>query len=188
MTFSVRKKYTVKSVFTDLKKINPTPKVTYEIGNRLVYYQWNVCCQTLGTDHPISINFGELLKFLQEGYEAQLVGGEFWKTADTPNAAINSFLKNRPDDFLNYVYERPADYIHGLLVEFAKTRKAEIKKYKKIEKGLRKMIKEAPEDPDLWNQMRLVLWIIEKYSDASSAFKTAQKFGWNPEVTSLVAM
>ncbi len=188
MSFSPRKKYTVKTVFTDLKKINPTPKVTYEIGNRLVYYQWNICCQTLGSDHPISVNFSELLDFLQKGYEAQLVAGEFWKASDTPNSAINNFLKDRPDELLNYEYERPSEYIHNLLIEFEKTRKAEIKEYKKIEKGLRKMIKETPENPGLWNQLRLVLWIIEKYSDASKAFKNAQKFGWNSEETTLVAM
>ncbi|MCK5151831.1 MAG: hypothetical protein KAQ65_08320, partial [Candidatus Thorarchaeota archaeon] len=188
VSFSLRKKYTVKSVFTDLKKINPTPAVTYLIGNRLVYYQWNICCQALGADHPISKNFNELLEFLQKEFEAKLVRGDFWRAADTPNAAINQFLKDRPDDFLNYVYERPSEYIHGVIVEVAKMRKAEIKKYKKIEKGLRMMIKDSPKDSDLWNQLRLVLWIIEKYKDASSAFKTAQKFGWNSEETSLVAM
>ncbi len=125
---------------------------------------------------------------MQNGYEAQLVRGEFWRAADTPNAALNTFLKTRPDDFLNYVYERPPEYIHGVLVEAAKLRVKEIKKYRKIMKGLRKMIKESHEDSDLWNQLRLVLWIIEDYKDASSAFKNAQKFGWSSEETSLVAM
>ncbi|MFW9910194.1 MAG: type IV pilus biogenesis/stability protein PilW [Candidatus Thorarchaeota archaeon] len=188
MSFPKRKKYSVKDLLNDLKTIDPTPKITYDVGNRLVYYQWNCCIQSYGDAHVITKNFNELLEFMQRGYELQLVNGEFWRASDTQKVALNNFLKNRPKEFLNFVFDRPPDYIHALLVEAAKNRKQEIKQFKKIESGLRKSLKDAPEDADLWNQLRLVLWIQGKFSDSSSAFQKAKKFGWNTEMTSVVGL
>ncbi|MDF1541165.1 MAG: hypothetical protein P1Q69_19865 [Candidatus Thorarchaeota archaeon] len=188
MSLAKRNMYTVKSLIADLKKISPSPKITYDIGNRLVYCEWNACLQYYGNDHPMTKNFHELLMFLQEGYEAQLVQGEFWKASDTPSAALNAFLKDRPKDFLDFQFSRPPEYIFGFLKEIKKTRTQEIKKYKKIEKKLKKMVKAEPEDADLWNQYRLVLWIIENYKEASTAFQTAKKLGWNNDQTTLVAL
>jgi len=133
-------------------------------------------------------NFHELLEFMQKGYEAQLVQGEFWRVSDTPSAAINAFLKERPKEFLDFQFDHSPEYIHGLLKEVKKIRTQEIKKYKKIEKNLKKMVKAEPEDANLWNQYRLVLWIVEKYKEASSAFQTAKKLGWNTEEKSVVAL
>jgi len=188
VSLSIRKKYTVKSVITDLKKINPTPKITYDFGNRLVYNDWNACLQYWGHDHPMTKNFHEFLQFLQEGYEAQLVQGDFWRTSDTPSAAFNAFLKGRPKEFLDFQFSRTPEYIFSLLKEIKKLRSEEIKKYKKIEKKLKKMVKAEPENADLWNQYRLVLWIVEKYKESSDAFQQAKKLGWTNEQTSVVAL
>ncbi|MHA1480774.1 MAG: hypothetical protein ACTSQZ_05080 [Candidatus Thorarchaeota archaeon] len=80
------------------------------------------------------------------------------------------------------------EYIHGLLEDADKSRKAEIKQFKKVLKFVKKEIKASPDDPMLYNKMRLLLWIIEKYSESSTAFKTAKKLGWNVEESSLVAL
>lgn len=188
VSLTKRKTYTVKSLIADIKKISPTPKITYDIGNTLVYYEWNACLQYYGNDHPMTKNFHEFLKFMQEGYEAQLVQGEFWRASDTPSAALNAFVKGRSKEFLEFQFSRSPDYIFRFLKEIKKIRTQEIKKYKKIEKKLKKMLKAEPEDADLWNQYRLVLWIIENYKEASTAFQTAKKLGWNNDQTSVVAL
>jgi tetratricopeptide (TPR) repeat protein len=188
VSFTKRKKYTVKSVIADLKKINPTPKVTYDIGNRLVYYAWDSCVKYYGHDHPMTKNFHEFLKFMQEDYESQLVQGEFWRASDTPSAALNIFLKDRPKDFLDFQFSRTPEYIFNMLKEIKKMRAAEIKKFKKIEKKLKKLVKDEPENADYWNQYRLVLWIVEKYKESSKAFQTAKKLGWTNDQTSVVAL
>ncbi len=188
VSLAKRNTYTVKSVFTDMKKINPSPGIAYEIGNRLVYHAWDCCVQYYGSEYSLTKNFHELLIFLQEGYEAKLVQGEYWRATDTPSAAIIAFLKDRPKEFLDFQFDRSPEYIYNLLKEIKKMRSEEIKKYKKIEKNLKKMVKAEPEDANLWNQYRLALWIVEKYKESSTAFQTAMKLGWNAEQKSVVAL
>lgn len=188
MSFPTRKKYKVKDIVNDLKKIDATPSIAYDIGNQLIYYQWTCCGQTLGPDHQITVHFKELLDFLQDEYEKMLVRGDFWRTNDTPNAAFNQFLKDRPDEFLNYEIERPAEYIHDLLVKASKAKESEVKKYKLIKKNLKHLMKDNPEDPDLWNEYRLVLWILGEYKEASTAFKTARDYGWIGTVSHVVGL
>lgn len=183
-----RKRYSVKDVLNDLKKMNATPSITYDIGNQLIYYQWSCCKNSLGEDHPVVKNMSELLEFMQSGYEQMLVRGDFWRTSDTPNAAFNSFLKNRPDEFISYVFEREPEYIFGLLERAAGMRDAEIQKHKAIEVKLRKLIKDNPDDPDLWNELRLVQWIIGNYKEASEAFKSARSLGWTGSVSAVVGI
>jgi hypothetical protein len=186
--FPNRTKYSVSEFMRDLKKIDPTPSVTYEVASNLIYYQWSCCEQTLGSDHPITKHFAELMDFMQQGYENQLVRGEFWRAADTPNAAINAALKDCPEEFLSYEFERPAEYILGLLERAAKLRQAELKQHKRVEKAIRARIKEEPKDPNLWNELRLTQWILGKYSDASTSFKTARDLGWEISSCTLVGL
>ena len=55
-------------------------------------------------------------------------------------------------------------------------------------KVVRKEIKDDKDNPNLWYKLRLVLWISEKYSESSDAFKTAKQLGWSVENSALVAL
>ncbi|MGY5876053.1 MAG: hypothetical protein RTU30_09925 [Candidatus Thorarchaeota archaeon] len=188
MSLTKRKKYTVNTLMADLKKTDPTPSVLYKIGAELIYTEVTVCNNQFGSDHVLSTNMNDLLEFMQDDYERMLVEAELRTTSDTPSAAITRFLKERPKEFLSYTLSRPADYIHALLKTAIDMRKKEKKKYKQIEKGIRKNIKDSPENPALWNQLRLILWIQGKHKDAAEAYKTATKFGWTQESSKVVAV
>ncbi|MGY5853076.1 MAG: hypothetical protein RTU92_05875, partial [Candidatus Thorarchaeota archaeon] len=107
MSLAKRKKYAVKSLMTDLKKIEPTPSVLYKIGAELIYTELTVCSNQFGSDHVITSNMNDLLEFMQTDYERMLVDAELRKTSDTPSAAISRFLKERPKEFLDYPLFRP---------------------------------------------------------------------------------
>ena len=188
MQLPKRKKYAVKDVLSDLKKIGPTPSVLEEVGSKLIYYEWTCCENLLSSDHPVTTNLRDLLDFMENDYEEQLVTGELWRVADTPQSAINGFLKGRSKEFLEYNLNRSPEYIHDLLQSVAKERTQEIKEYKKLEKKVRKETKDDPNNPELWNKLRLLLWIIEKYSESAEAFKTAKSLGWTKEQSKLVAI
>lgn len=188
MQLPKRTKYAIKDVMNDLKKISPTPSIMEELGSKLIYYEWTCCEGLLSSDHPVTTNLRDLLDFMENEYEHQLVVGELWRVADTPQSAINTFLKGRSKEFLEYTLERSPDYIHDLLTAVANARKQEIKQYKQLEKNVRKEIKEDPKNPELWNKLRLLLWITEKYKEAAEAFKTAKSLGWTPEQSKLVAL
>jgi hypothetical protein len=183
-----RKKYAVKDLLNDLKKIGPTPTILSKIGSQLIYYEWTCCRNLLSDDHPVTSNLQALLEFMEHEYEQLLVSGELWRVKDTPQAAINDFLRGRSKEFLEYTLDRPADGIRELLVTASKNRKNEVKFYKNLAKLVKKEIKEDKKNPNLWNKLRLVLWMAEKYSESSEAFKTAKKFGWSPETSALVAI
>jgi tetratricopeptide (TPR) repeat protein len=183
-----RKKYAVKDIMTDLKKIGPSPSLLNEIGSKLIYYEWSCSEQLLGDDHPITVHLSETLDFMEHGFERKLLEGEIWRVKDTPQAAINEFLKGRPSEFLEHTLDRPVEYIRGLLESVAANRKDEIKQYKRMEKSVRQEIKDDPENPELWNKLRLLLWMVGKYSEASEAFKTAKSFGWSKEKSAIVAL
>jgi len=183
-----RKKYAVKDVLNDLKKIGPSPSIMGKIGTQLIYYEWTCCRNLLSDDHPVTSNLHDLLQFMEHEYEQLLVTGELWRINDTPSAALNDFLKGRSKEFLEYPLDKPADHIRGLLETAAKNRKNEIKYFKKLVKLVKKEIKEDKENPSLWYKLRLVLWMAEKYPESSEAFKTARKLGWSPETSALVAL
>ena len=126
--------------------------------------------------------------FMEHGFERKLLEGEICIVKDTPQAAINDFLKERSDDFLNHIIDRPVDYIKGLLDSTAAARKEEIAYYKHMESGVRQEIEADSKNPESWNKLRLVLWIIGKYSEASEAFKTAKSLGWTKETSAIVAL
>lgn len=188
MSVSKRQEYAVKDLLNDLKKIEPSPAVLARIGTEVIYSEWNTCCANLGQEHVISKHLGELLEFSQSGFERQLVQGEFWRAKDTPRSALNDFMKDRPGEFLKHIFNRPSDYIHGLLKDAQKIRKNEIKEYKSLAKKLQKEVKSDSENPELWNQLRLVLWIVGDYAESSKAFQTAKKLGWSSDETHLVAL
>ncbi len=188
MRLTKRTEYAIKDVLNDLKKINPSPSIMHEVGSKLVYYEWTCADNLLSSDHPVTSNLRELLDFMENSFEHELVTGDLWRVADTPRSAINSFLKGRSKEFLDYTLERPPEYIYDLLQSLAKYRKEEIKQYKKLLKNVRKEIKEDSENAELWNKLRLLLWITENYKEAAEAFKTAKKLGWTAETSKLVAL
>ena len=183
-----RNKYAIKDVLNDLKKIGPTPNILENIGSQLIYYEWTCCRDLLSDDHPVTSNLYDLLQFMEHEYEHLLVSGELWRVKDTPTAALNDFLKGRSKEFLEYTLEKPADDIRGLLETAAKNRKNELKQFKKLAKLVKKEIKGDKNNPDLWNKLRLVLWMAEDYTGSSEAFKTARELGWSPETSALVAI
>ena len=183
-----RKKYSVKNLVTDLKKIGCTPRVLDNIGREVVYFEWTQAQHLLGEDHPVTSHLEILLDFMQGGCEKKLVDGDLWRAADTPQAALNSALRGAPSEFLSYQFVRSSDYIHSVLETAKKERKREIKTFKQIEKGVRREIKADPENPDLWNKLRLLLWIIGKHKESSAAFKKAKKLGWDSATSAFVAL
>ena len=183
-----RKKYTIKTLMTDLKKINPTPNILRMIGTEIIYYEWTSADRLLGSDHPVTVNFGELLEYTENGYEQELVQGKLWRIKDTPKSALNSFLTGRPNEFLTYTFDRPADYVKQVLDSAIEESKTELKQLKRYEKVIRKAIKQNPEDPDSWNRLRLILWLMGKYRKATEAYREAMKLGWDPETSKLVAV
>jgi len=185
---STRKKYTVKNLIADLKKVGCTPSILDTVGREIVYYEWSQAQYQLGPDHPVTTHLQSLLEFMRGGCEHQLVSGELSRAADTPTAAINAAIKGAPAEFLSYELLRSPDHIKKVLDGTMEDRKREVKQYKVIEKGIRKKLKEEPDNAELWNQLRLLLWLIGKYKDSSEAFKKAKKLGWNAEETDYVAV
>jgi tetratricopeptide (TPR) repeat protein len=183
-----RKKYTVKNLMSDLKKMGATPSVTDLIGAQCIYYEWALCERDLGDDHPVTSHLAELLDFMQHGYETQLVNGEFWRTKDTPAAAINAALRGRPTEFLTHILDRPADYVYGLLEQAIASRKSELDEYAKIESGIRTELEADPDNPHLWNKLRLLLWLLGQYKGSSEAFQKAKRLGWDASSAEFVAL
>ncbi|MHA1959083.1 MAG: tetratricopeptide repeat protein [Candidatus Thorarchaeota archaeon] len=184
----LRKKYRVKDVLTDLKMIDPTPSVTYRIGSELVYFEWNCCIKEKGPESDVTVGLGTLLNFMQYGYEKQLLDGDLHKATDTTKAAMNRAAKELPKEALVHEFSRSPQYIHGLLLTAKKLRKIEAKRYKSMLKSAKAETKASPEDPNAWYKLRLLLWIIGKYKEASAAFRTAKKLGWDTSSTSVVAL
>lgn len=185
---SAREKYRVKDVIADLKKIAPTPSITYKIGSQLIYYEYNICQQTLGAEDNVTSCLAKLLHFMQHDYERQLIEGELYKTSDTPRAALNRVAKEMTPETLKHVINRPADYIHGLLESAYETRRKEIARFKALEKAAQLEVKENPENSDAWNKLRLLLWIIGRYKEASQAFQKAKRLGWDPATSPIVGL
>jgi tetratricopeptide (TPR) repeat protein len=186
--FPDREKYTVKTLMTDLKKINPTPTILRKIGTEIIYYEWTAADRLLGSDHPVTTNFYELLEYTEHGYEQELVQGKLWRIKDTPKLSLNRILTGRPTEFLTYVLERPAHYVRQVLVSTIEESTKELKKLERYEKVVRQVIDQNPDDPDSWNRLRVILWLMGNYTDATHAYRKAKRLGWNPETTKLVVI
>lgn len=183
-----RKKYTVKTLMTDLKKIKPTPNILRRIGTEIIYYEWTSADRLLGNDHPVTLNFGELLEFAEHGFEQQLVTASLWRMKDTPSSALNKFLTGRPNEFMTYILDRPVQYIKQVLDTAIEETTKEQKQLERYEAVIRREIEQNPEDPDLWNRLRLVLWMQGNYKEATTAYRKAKGFGWDPKTSQLVGV
>ncbi len=182
-----RERYSVKDLLTDLKKIDPTPSVAYKVGTEILYYECTLCSTGLGDAHPVTAGLSQILDFLQHGYEQMLVRGDMHRTRDTPASAINELMKKMPPEALEYILERPGDYVYGVLESARQERLNEIERYKQIETGVRREVEQSPEDPDVYNKLRLLLWVLGRHKEAAEAFQTAKKLGWDSATSDLVA-
>ena len=183
-----RKLYTIKNLMTDLKKIDATPSVLYDVGSELVYRELDWCRKTLGDDHLVTENLIALMDFMQHDYEKKLVTGELWRAKDTPKSAINAFMRERPEEFLSHPIGTLSEQIQDCLKKADESRRKEKKQYKKLEKRVRAEIKADKKNADLWNKLRILLWILGKHAESSEAFKTAKGFGWSVDRSTLVAI
>jgi tetratricopeptide (TPR) repeat protein len=184
----VRDVYTVKTLLNDLKKMKLTPSGLYAIGTEVVYHEWQKAIDNLGENDPVVVHLEELLNFMQTDYERRLVEGDLRREKDTPGATINSFLKETPLEFQSYVLQRSGEFISGVLRAAQVINKREIERYDRIENRLSAELEENPDNPELWNQLRLALWILGRYDEASFAFKQAKKLGWDKGKSRTVAV
>ena len=183
-----RNAYTVKNLLGDLKKLKLTPSTLYTVGTEIIYFEWTQAREELGEQDEITIHLEELMRFMQTDYERRLLQGELRREKDTPNEAINTFLKETPIEFQSYVLKRPGPFVQGVLQAMHTQSEREIARYKRTENGIRKELEEHPKDPELWNHLRLVLWIIGQYDDASDAYKRAKIFGWDKTKSKIVGI
>nr|KXH71741.1 MAG: hypothetical protein AM325_02585 [Candidatus Thorarchaeota archaeon SMTZ1-45] len=183
-----RSAYTVKNLLGDLKKLKLTPSTLYTVGTEIIYFEWTQAREELGEQDEITIHLEELMRFMQTDYERRLLQGELRREKDTPNEAINTFLKETPIEFQSYVLKRPGPFVQGVLQAMHTQSEREIARYKRTENGIRKELEEHPKDPELWNHLRLVLWIIGQYDDASDAYKRAKIFGWDKTKSKIVGI
>lgn len=184
----IRDTYTIKTLLNDLKKMRLTPSGLYTIGSEVVYYEWQKAIENLGDDDQVVVYLEELLNFMQTDYERRLLEGDLRREKDTPGATITTFLKETPMEFQSYVLERSGEFISGVLRAVQIVNKREIERYEKMEKGLSAALEKTPNDPELWNQIRLAFWILGKYDEASHAFKRAKKLGWDKSKSKTVAI
>ncbi|MFW9912153.1 MAG: hypothetical protein ACFFEU_06765 [Candidatus Thorarchaeota archaeon] len=184
----VRDVYTVKTLLNDLKKMKLTPSGLYAIGTEVVYHEWQKAIDNLGENDPVVVHLEELLNFMQTDYERRLVEGDLRREKDTPGVTINSFLKETPLEFQSYVLQRSGEFISGVLRAAQVINKREIERYDRIENRLSAELEENPDNPELWNQLRLALWILGRYDEASFAFKQAKKLGWDKGKSRTVAV
>jgi hypothetical protein len=183
-----RERYSVGDLLEDLKVLAPTPSSLYKIGTEVVYYEWTCCKDNLGEGSSVTNGLSVLLEFTHGDFEHELILGELWKTTDTPRTAIAQFEKKLPQEVLDYVLGRPADYIQNVLQSAYEQQLHDVKDYERLEEGVRSEIKDSPNDPDLYNKLRLLLWVLGRYKESSQAFRVAKKLGWNPETSKLVAL
>ncbi|MFW9919494.1 MAG: hypothetical protein ACFFED_07830 [Candidatus Thorarchaeota archaeon] len=174
-----RDTYTVKTLLNDLKKLRLTPNSLYIVGNEVLYFEWTEAVNNLGREDPIAAYLQELLTFMESDYEDRLVEGDIRREDDTIGATFTSYLKDTPSEFQSYTLERSGEFIRGVLMAAQSQSMRDLHRYAKIEQSLRKRLEEKPKDPDLWNEMRIALWIQGKYEEASEAHKKAKKLGWD---------
>ncbi|TXT53963.1 MAG: hypothetical protein BAJATHORv1_100048 [Candidatus Thorarchaeota archaeon] len=180
--------YTLADLIEEIKQIEPTPRALFLIGRELIYHELLFCKRNLGEEHEITQHFTDLLEFMQSGYEQRLVRGELGVGSNTPSTAIDHFLSDKPALFFEYPLGRSKKQIRRIL-NIAKEQTAKDNaEYEKMIDGIKKAIEEEPENEDLWNQLRLVLWLTGCHEEATEAFEKAKKLGWDPETSKLVAI
>ncbi len=184
----MRDRYTVGDIIEDLRTIKPTPRPLYRVGNELFYYEHRTCAEQLGVDHPVTVGLAKILDFMTQEYENLLLRGEICRERDTPNAVLNQLLKQIPEEAKTYVINRPAQQIHQVLEIARKEREHEIEEYTRIEEQVRKEVEAAPDDPETFNKLRLILWILGRYKEASEAFQNAKRLGWDSSTSTLVSI
>lgn len=185
---AIRDTYTIKSLISDLRKLRLTPSLLYAVGSEIIYSEWIQAKELFGTDSHITIQLEELLNYMQRDYEKQLIDGELHREIDTPSATLNTFLKETPIEFQSYVLQHPGSFIGGVLRASQANNDREYARLGRIEQGLRSDLAKNPRDSELWNQLRLVLWILGKYDEASEAYRMAKKNGWEKGKTKTVAI
>ncbi len=188
MEIKKRKKYAIKNLVTDLKKINPTPRILYKFGAELIYTEWNNSTLTRGAEDIITKNLDEVRQFMKSDYERKIVEGDLEHATDTPKSVLEAFMRDRPSEFLNYVLTRHPEYVHNLLTTASEMREIEVEQCKKMEDCIRKQMKGGPDSPEIWNQLRILLWLQGKYKKADDAFQKAKQLGWTPEDSNIVSI
>jgi tetratricopeptide (TPR) repeat protein len=68
------------------------------------------------------------------------------------------------------------------------SRKSELDEYAKIESGIRTELEADPDNPHLWNKLRLLLWLLGQYKGSSEAFQKAKRLGWDASSAEFVAL
>ncbi len=171
--------YSVKTLLNDLKKLKLTPNSLYLIGSEIVYYEWMQAKEILGEDDEITALLAELMTFMEEEYESRLVEGDIRREDDTLSHTFTEYLKETPIEFQGYTLARSGDFIRGVLMAAKTQSERDIIRYQRIETSIRKKLEGKPNDSELWNELRIALWIQGKYEDATGAYKKAKKLGWN---------
>ena len=184
----IRDTYTTKSLITDIKKLKLTPSTLYIIGTEIVYHEWQQLVKELGSDDEVTQLMEDLMQFMQSRYERQLLDGDLRRETDTPNAAMNNFLRDTPAEFQSYVLNRSGEYIGGVLRAAETQSRRDIERYQRMEQGLRVELKKDQNNPDTWNSLRLVLWLQGNYEEASEAFKRAKKLGWEKKKSKVIGI
>jgi tetratricopeptide (TPR) repeat protein len=161
-----RSAYTVKNLLSDIKKLKLTPSTLYTIGTEILYYEWTEALEDLGKNDEVTVYLEELLNFMQTDYERRLLQGELRREKETPI------------EFQSYVLKRPGPFIQGVLQAMYTRSEREIERHRRAEQGIRRDLEKNPKDAELWNQLRLTLWVLGKYDEASEAYKKAKKLGW----------
>lgn len=183
-----RDTYSIKTLLGDLKKLRLTPSTLYVIGTEIVYYELTLAQKNLGADDTITIHLSEFLNYMQHEYERQLLAGELRREEDTPQSAINAFLKETPLEFQSYVLENSGDYIQGVLRAAHAQSQREMKRLERVEKGLRSDLAKDTRNPDLLFNLHLVLWLTGRYEEASETFKKARKYGWDKKKSKIIGI
>ncbi len=174
-----RDTYTVKALLNDLKKLKLTPNSLYIVGNEIMYYELTEAKKNLGDEDAVTAYLEELLSFMESEYEERLVEGDIRREDDTIGATFTGYLKETPQEFQSYTLERSGEFIRGVLMAAQTQSLRDIQSYQKVEQTLRKRLEAKPKDPELWNELRIALWILGKYEEASAAYKKAKKLGWD---------
>ncbi len=183
-----RDSYTVMDILSDLKLMEATPAITYQVACDIFYYERRCCSDALGEDAVLAQDLARIIDFMQNDYERMLVEARLHEARDTPEAAIENLEDELSDETKNYQLIHSADQVRRALQSAKESRMREIEQYKEIEKRIRKQIKDEPKNPDLYNQLRLLLWIQGRYRAAKNAYVKATKSGWTPETNKLVAL
>jgi tetratricopeptide (TPR) repeat protein len=171
--------YTIRTLLTDLKRLKLTPNSLYLVGSEVIYYEWKRAEENLGPDDEVTTYLGELLNFMQNDYESRLLDGDIHREDATLPATLTTYLKETPSEFQSYTLERPGEVIRVALKAARTQSERDITRYERIEGTLRSRIANDPTNSELWNDLRITLWILGKYEEASSAYKKAKKFGWD---------